>query len=70
MEAHLMALVDAKKGTRTGKTHKKHFDPSQKSTMVLLKALAMIPNNLNVNKGVSHSLFMKKGEMTPDPQMH
>ena len=38
--------------------------------MVLLKALPMIPNNLNVNKGVSHSLFMKKGEMTPDPQMH
>ena len=26
--------------------------------------------NLNVNKDVSHSLFTKKGEMTPDPQMN
>ena len=72
-----MTLVYAKKSTLPGKkstkstpAHQKKIKPWKKSTVVLLKALATIPDNLNVNKGVCHSLFMKKREMTLDPQMH
>ena len=35
-----------------------------------IQILHIFSEKVNINKGVSHSLLMKKGEMTPDQQMH